>query len=492
MSISLDLPASYYLVGLAFILLGYYFIPYFLDPHNLRRSTIQGPKLAAISNAWLAYVAARGDRSREVHRLHQRYGRLVRIAPNHISIADPKALEVVYAHGSGTLKSNFYDAFVSIRPGIFSTRDRAAHTRKRKLVSNIFSPQNVLLFEPHVRRHLRAFCAQWDMRCARAAVGELPDSRDGKSWLDVLPPFDIIGDLAFGAPFGMIAAQKDAAPMLEQTTAGGKPEIKYVPAVQVLNDRGDYLASLGVLPRWIRPWMKYVPGFSQGNTATQCLAGMAVAAVEKRLQIGIPEEEVEEEEEIEPTKGKTRTDLLERLMQGKDEKGEPMEREELTAEALQLLIAGSDTTSNSSCAITYYLAANPFVQRKLQAELDSVLPSCRSPHPPTNQAGSPPSPSSSVIAKLSDIKTLPYLQACVNEGLRLHSTSGLGLPRVIPPGVTLEACGETFKEGAILSVPTYSIHRDEIWGEDPDAYRPERWLEREVGKEFNPFSFGPR
>ncbi|KAG8737441.1 hypothetical protein FRC10_008176 [Ceratobasidium sp. 414] len=480
--------------------IGCFLIPYVIDPHNLRRSTIQGPWHAALSNAWLAYVAARGDRSGEVHKLHQKYGKLVRIAPNHISVADPKALEVIYAHGNGTLKSDFYDAFMSIRPGIFSTRDRAAHTRKRKLVSNIFSQQDVLLFGPHVRRHIRVFCAQWDMRCARAAAGELPEARDGKSWFDVLPhfnflAFDIIGDLAFGAPFGMIAAQKDIAPMLEQATAGEKPEIKYVPAVQVLNNRGDYSASMGVLPKWIRPWMKYIPWYAQGNTAVQCLAGMAVAAVERRLQFGLPEEVVDEEEEMEGnvTKGKKRTDLLEKLMQGKDEKGEPMGREELTAEALQQLIAGSDTTSNSSCAITYYLAANPSVQRKLQAELDSVLPSTRSPHPPTNQAGSPPLPSPSVAAKFADVKTLPYLQACVNEGLRLHSTSGVGLPRVIPAGLTLEVCGETFNEGTVLSVPTYSIHHnEEVWGENSEAYRPERWLEREVGKEFNPFSFGPR
>lgn len=102
-------------------------------------------------------------------------------------------------------------------------------------------------------------------------------------------------------------------------------------------------------------------------------------------------------------------------------------------------------------------------------------------------------PSPSVAAKFADIKTLPYLQACVNEGLRLHSTSGVGLPRVIPAGSSLEICGEVFNEGTILSVPTYSIHHsEEVWGGDSEAYRPERWLEREVGKEFNPFSFGPR
>jgi benzoate 4-monooxygenase len=159
--------------------------------------------------------------------------------------------------------------------------------------------------------------------------------------------FDIIGDLAFGAPFGMIAAQKDIAPMMEHAAADEKAEVKYVPAVQVLNDRGDYSASMGVLPKWIRPFMKYLPWYSRGNTAVQCLAGMAVAAVERRLQSGLPDEPLEEEEEMDEklTKGKKRTDLLEKLMQGKDENGEPMGRDELTAEALTQLIAGSDTTS---------------------------------------------------------------------------------------------------------------------------------------------------
>ncbi|CAE6470467.1 unnamed protein product [Rhizoctonia solani] len=477
---------------------GYIFIPYLTDPQGLRRNTIAGPKLAALSNAWLAYVASRGDRSLAVHELHQKYGKFVRIAPNHVSVADPKALEVIYAHGNGTLKTEFYDAFVSIRPGLFNTRDRAAHTRKRKLVSHIFSQQNVLLFEPHVRRHVRAFCAQWDMRCARATAGELPDARDERSWFDVLPhfnflAFDIIGDLAFGAPFGMIAAQKDIAPMMEH--ASEKAEVKYVPAVQVLNDRGDYSASMGVLPKWIRPIMKYLPWYARGNTAVQCLAGMAIAAVERRLRFGLPDEDLEEAGEMgeKLARGKKRTDLLEKLMQGKDENGAPMGREELTAEALTQLIAGSDTTSNSSCAIAFYLAANPECQRKLQEELDSVLKPVVSVPPPISQAGMPPLPPSEVAAKYADIKSLPYLQACINEGLRLHSTSGIGLPRIVPPGSNLEVCGEKFNEGTVLSVPSYSIHHSqEVWGDDAEEFRPERWLGRDVGKEFNPFSFGPR
>jgi benzoate 4-monooxygenase len=122
-----------------------------------------------------------------------------------------------------------------------------------------------------------------------------------------------------------------------------------------------------------------------------------------------------------------------------------------------------------------------------------VLKPVVSTPPSISQAGIPPLPPTDVAARFSDVKSLPYLQACINEGLRLHSTSGIGLPRIIPPGLTLELCGERFTEGTILSIPSYTIHySQEIWGNDAEIYRPERWLEREVGKEFNPFSFGPR
>ncbi|KAG8737594.1 hypothetical protein FRC12_017082, partial [Ceratobasidium sp. 428] len=367
---------------------------------------------------------------------------------------------------------------------------------KRKLVSHIFSQQNVLAFEPHIRRHVRNFCAQWDARCAAAAKGESSsdwEARDGRAWFDCLPhynylAFDIIGDLAFGSPFGMISAQRDSAPMIEHTPSIDNKStrvVKHVPAIKILNDRGDYAASLGVLPVWVRPWAKRVPWYARGNQAVQNLAGLAVAAVAKRLEEGLPDEDVDEVDEGEDEGGKVkrkRTDLLEKLLQGKDENGAPMGREELTAEALTQLIAGSDTTSNSSCAITYYLAANPRAQRALQSELDASLPS----------AGSSVSPATSYDA----VKSLPYLNACINEGLRLHSTSAMGLPRVIPPGTELQVCGETFGPGCVLSVPSFTVHRSpEVWGEDVDAFRPERWFDDGAGKmnkAFNPFSYGPR
>jgi benzoate 4-monooxygenase len=61
-------------------------------------------------------------------------------------------------------------------------------------------------------------------------------------------------------------------------------------------------------------------------------------------------------------------------MEGRDEKGEPLGRAELTAEALTQLIAGSDTTSNTSCALLFHCLTAPHVIPKLQKELDAAIP----------------------------------------------------------------------------------------------------------------------
>ena len=71
----------------------------------------------------------------------------------------------------------------------------------------------------------------------------------------------------------------------------------------------------------------------------------------------------------------------------------------------------------------------------------------------------------------------------------------MGLPRLVPEG-GLHVSGKFFPEGAVLSVPSYTIHRDpEIWGNDAEVFRPERWFEQDqagIQKTFNPFSYGPR
>jgi benzoate 4-monooxygenase len=102
----LDDPISI-LVALGVAVLAVHIVPWIMDPHGMRN--IPGPVLAKFSDLWLGRVAALGHRSEVVHELHQRYGPLVRLAPNHVSVADPTALQTVYAHGNGSTKSEFYE-----------------------------------------------------------------------------------------------------------------------------------------------------------------------------------------------------------------------------------------------------------------------------------------------------------------------------------------------------------------------------------------------
>jgi benzoate 4-monooxygenase len=157
------------------------------------------------------------------------------------------------------------------------------------------------------------------------------------------------------------------------------------------------------------------------------------------------------------------------------------------------------------------LAKHPSIQKTLHAELDAVL------GPPLDTD----LPEDSV-AQYDQVKNVAYLEAVINETLRFHTTAGIGLPRVIPEGgisfsTSCDYNGDSgssdrkewyFPAGAILSVPTYSLHRDgNAWGDDVNVFNPERWLvrdhdgkwalksehhEKRMWSSFNPFSYGPR
>ncbi|MCJ1246210.1 hypothetical protein MMC30_003416 [Trapelia coarctata] len=433
----------------------YYVLPYL---RNASIRSIPGPPLAAFSNLWLLYQCRKGQRYLAVDNAHKKYGTLVRIQPDHVSIADAEAIPVVYGHGTGFLKSNYYDAFVSIQRGLFNTRDRAEHTRKRKTVSHTFSTKSIGQFEQYMYHNLEELVKQWDRLSSTArSSGQAYADIDSLHWFNYLA-FDIIGDLtdesvvfhkAFGAPFGMLPKGKDIA---EVSLTPDSP-VTYAPAIEVLNRRGEVSGTLGCLPA-LKPYAKYLPDrfFRDGLEAVENLAGIAVARVNERLR------------RVEEGKGDDeRVDLLARLMEGKDENGNKLGRAELTAEALTQLIAGSDTTSNTSCALLFWCLKTPGVVPKLQKELDDALPQ-----------GMP-----------------------IDETLRIHSTSSLGLPRLVPPGPPITLTGHAFPPGTVLSVPAYTIHHSKtIWGPDADSFRPERFAPENLTEEqkaaFIPFSYGPR
>ena len=93
------------------------------------------------------------------------------------------------------LDSDYYDAFVSIQRGLFNTRDRAEHSRKRKTVSHTFSTKSIGQFEQYMARNLQELVKQWDrISCTATSSGQQYADMDCLHWFNYIA-FDIIGDL---------------------------------------------------------------------------------------------------------------------------------------------------------------------------------------------------------------------------------------------------------------------------------------------------------
>ncbi|KAL5379726.1 hypothetical protein PMIN03_012227 [Paraphaeosphaeria minitans] len=147
------------------------------------------------------------------------------------------------------------------------------------------------------------------------------------------------------------------------------------------------------------------------------------------------------------------------------------------------IVAGSDTTALSLSSVLYHLIRTPEALGKLRGEIEkNVREEKCTPH--------------QVTFKVS--QEMPYLQACIKEGLRLHPGTGLPLWRVVSEGGATIA-GRYFPAGAEVGINTWVAHYDaDIWGSDVEVFRPQRWLDADAEQlkvmeaHYIPFGLGSR
>jgi len=161
-------------------------------------------------------------------------------------------------------------------------------------------------------------------------------------------------------------------------------------------------------------------------------------------------------------------DVLGRMLAARYEDGTPMQDEDIRDELYTILLAGHETTATALAWALYELGRHPAELEKLRAELDPLGPD--------------PDPASVV--------KLPYLSAVCNETLRLHTIlSEVGRVLTAP----LQVLGKTIPAGDSVVVSIMAIHHDPGLYPDPDAFIPQRFVERTYSPlEFLPFGGGHR
>ena len=161
----------------------------------------------------------------------------------------------------------------------------------------------------------------------------------------------------------------------------------------------------------------------------------------------------------------TSPDLLSRLLESKDENGQPIPHNRIRDQLVTMLLAGHETTQIAMAWAMSWLHRNPDVLTKLAGELSSLEDS-------------------------NEILKHPYLTGVCNESLRLNSVVSDIARKITEP---IELVDTTLPADTNISLAICLVHENPELYPEPFRFNPERWSERQFKPhEFLPFGGGIR
>ncbi|XP_022996264.1 geraniol 8-hydroxylase-like [Cucurbita maxima] len=167
-----------------------------------------------------------------------------------------------------------------------------------------------------------------------------------------------------------------------------------------------------------------------------------------------------------------KNDFLQFLLQIKDEGDSktPLTMVQIKGVLMDMVVGGTDTSSNTIEFAMAEMMKNPNVLKKVQEELAVVI-------------------GDENIVEESHIESLPYLKAVVKETLRLHPV----LPLLVPhcPSETTVICNYTIPKGCRVFINAWAIQRDPNQWRNPLEFEPERFLNDKMDFNGSDFRFIP-
>ncbi|KAI1473978.1 putative cytochrome P450 [Daldinia eschscholtzii] len=415
-------------------------IIYNLYFHPLRH--FPGPILYRASRVPWGIQFATGRQAFFVQKLHDEYGPVVRIGPNHLSFTDPKAWKDIYGHRVGgessmneMTKSETFTKPIRDRPETIITMNRQDHSKFRRALSHGFSDSAMRQQEPVIAKYIDLLIRRLHEECDNGKK-----KCNLEAWYN-WTTFDVVGDLVFGQSFHCLE------------------NIDYHPWIESLFNSVRFSAIMIALTYMgfgdlVQVIAKFGTSLRKARQFTRDMLNVRLAVEGKR------------------------DDLFEGIVKKREEWNIPFDT--LTANAFILVIAGSETTATTLSGATALLLTHPDILEKLQQEVRSSFKSADE-------------------ITITSVNKLYYMLAILNEALRLYPPVTSGLVRTVPKGGE-HIAGQYVPGGTLVEIQQWSMnHSNENWN-DPWAFQPERFLATseaaaKAGNKLDslqPFSTGPR
>ncbi|KAL4744767.1 hypothetical protein BDW72DRAFT_74740 [Aspergillus terricola var. indicus] len=392
----------------------------------------RGPAWTGISNWPHSIAMLRGNCHEWYAQANEKNGPIARVAPRVLITSSPE----VWTHVNnkpGYKRSEWYYNAVRIeyrKDNVFSQTDNAKHEHRRKQMAPGYSGRENTDLEASVDKQLRSLLSLIRAKYVSSNDQAVPMDLAKKVQYFTL---DVISSVGLGKAFGMLEADRDVDEYLQSSDEG------LAIGNTALALGFSSITQAPFIGKFFAPSPKDNNGF--GKLMTTCFRLVderAASATDKR------------------------SDMLASFIR------HGLSGDELRTEALEQILAGSDTTAGAIRGTLLHLMTNPRVYVKLQREIDDAV-----------HRGLAPSTGEGLITT-AQAKQLPYLQAVIREALRVWPPVANIFPRDVPRGGdTVVVDGQTvfLPGGVCIGYSAYAMHRSEkIYGKDAKAFRPERWL----------------
>ncbi|KAH7126579.1 benzoate 4-monooxygenase cytochrome-like protein P450 [Dendryphion nanum] len=416
LSIVLGYAVSCVLVG---VLVGLSRVLYNLYLHPLRK--YPGPKLWAATRLTWTRSMQSGHFHHDLHKLHSQYGPVVRIAPDELSYTNASAWKDIYGNRTVVKNTIWAGQEEKNHPVSIVSTDEATHLRNRRALMGAFTEHAIAEHAPILEGIVEMMMDKFKKAVANDQGNAVVDVVD---WLNFLA-FDISGALSFGESFHSVENGR-AHPWVEISCNFGKG-IVMIASVNFFKPL-DKLMKFAIPARMLE----------QMNYHKQLVH-------EKFLQRLAMEHKAKAQ------------DYVGSIMAYNEEKGEvKIPTSEIEQNMTLLIFAGSETTSTAMSAILNQLVRSPDAMRKATEEVRCTF-------------------GSEDDITVASVGKLEYLDAAIQEGIRLGPPASIGIPRVVPKSGE-KIAGQWVPGNTLVAINQYAAYRSAANFSDPDRFVPERFM----------------